>query len=342
MLDVTLTLRVLTPLFMAGADQTAAEIRAPSFRGLMRYWQRALVGGLVGTDMKGLEKVIEAEKAVFGMTEIASSVSIRISAISHAPQEFMEPISVRVGGRWQSTGKGYLLWSMTRSGRADRNNLKPARWYFPPGTTFKVTLSTRGKDDTRLKQALAALWLLTQLGSIGSRSRHCAGSIVIQEVDTNPTSLPFNFCTNIRELQEQLQTGITVARGLYNHKLDKQSTREAHFDVLARGNCRIWILQDNQPWRSAEEAMRILGERLQNFRSHVNIRQRQIFGLPLRGVSSERRASPLLLRVTKLQREQYVGIAVLFKTTSKNVFFNDYKIIEDWINEFHGKQEVML
>ena len=47
MQEVTFTLQTITPLFLAGADQTKAELRAPSFRGLMRYWQRALVGGMV-------------------------------------------------------------------------------------------------------------------------------------------------------------------------------------------------------------------------------------------------------------------------------------------------------
>src|SRR5712691_4243202 len=147
MLHITFTLRILTPLFLAGADQTKAELRAPSFRGLMRYWQRALVGGMGGTDRRGLEEVAKAETAVFGATDTGSAVSIRVPAGSSEPREFTEQISVRVAGKWQATGKGYLLWSMARSGRADKGNLKPARWYFPPGTSFQVTLSARGGND---------------------------------------------------------------------------------------------------------------------------------------------------------------------------------------------------
>src|SRR6266705_4452584 len=134
MQEVTFTLQTITPLFLAGADQTKAELRAPSFRGQMRYWYRALVGGLIGTDQKALGKVIEAETAVFGATDRGSAVSIKVSGVSSEPKEFTEQISVRVGGKWQATGKGYLLWSMARSGRADKGNLKPARWYFSPGT----------------------------------------------------------------------------------------------------------------------------------------------------------------------------------------------------------------
>ncbi len=68
MQEVTFTLQTITPLFLAGADQTKAELRAPSFRGVLRYWLRALVGGLVGADDTGLRQVIEVEADVFGTT----------------------------------------------------------------------------------------------------------------------------------------------------------------------------------------------------------------------------------------------------------------------------------
>jgi CRISPR-associated protein Cmr1 len=341
MQEVKFTLRTLTPLFLAGADQTKAELRAPTFRGLMRYWQRALVGGLVGTTSKGLEKVMEVETAVFGATDTGSTVSVKVSEASNAPREFTEQISVRVGGRWQATGKGYLLWSMAKSGREDRGNLKPARWFFPPGTQFQVTLSARGQDNTKLKQAIAAFWLLTQLGAAGSRSRRCAGSLAVQSVEGGIEDFPFTMPENAQALKQQIEQGIRNARSLYN--IAQQSIRDAQFDVLARGACRIWILQDEQPWPSAEVAMEKLGERLQDYRSDIPIKQRRIFGLPLPPIIfNKRRASPLLLRLVELQENRYVGIAVLFKTAGSDVFMQDYKLIEDWTNEFRGKQEVTL
>lgn len=341
MQEVKFTLRTLTPLFLAGADQTKAELRAPTFRGLMRYWQRALVGGLVGTTSRGLEKVMEAETAVFGATDTGSAVAVKVSKASNAPREFTEQISVRVGGRWQATGKGYLLWSMAKSGREDRGNLKPARWFFPPGTEFQVTLSTRGQDNIKLRQAIAAFWLLTQLGAVGSRSRRCAGSLAVQSIEGNIADFPFSVPENAQALKQQLEQGIRKARLLYN--VEQQSIREAQFDVLAHGACRIWILQDEQPWGSAEIAMQRLGERLQEYRGHIAIRQRRIFGLPLPPIIfNKRRASPLLLRVVELQGNRYVGVAVLFKTAGNDVFMQDYKLIEDWANEFRGRQEVML
>ena len=352
MQEVTFTLRVLTPLFLTGTDQTTAELRAPSFRGLMRYWQRALVGGLVGASPQSLERMKKVETALFGATDTGSAVAIKVSAASDKPREFTEQTSVRVGGNWQATGKGYLLWSMAKSGRADRGNLKPARWYFPPGTSFQVTLSTRGTDRTKLDQAIATFWLLTQFGGLGSRSRRCAGSLAVQTVQGhNTTTLPFQEAENAQALKLKLEQGIREAKSITRqaletiekHSLPQISIKQTEFDILAPGTCRIWILQDEQAWSSAERAMTRLGEDLQSYRSHIAIGQRKIFGLPLPPIIfNQRRSSPLLLRVVELQEKRYVGIAVLFKTTSCDVAQGDYTVIENWINNFRGKLEVTL
>ena len=345
MQEVTFTLQTITPLFLAGADQTKAEIRAPSFRGLMRYWQRALVGGLVGTGQDGLKQVMQAETEIFGSTDTGSAVRIKVSGVTNGkePLPYQAPRGIPLAnGKFKATGNGYLLWSMARSGREDRGNLKPARWYFPPGTDFQVTLSSRSGDGAKLSKAVAAFWLLTQLGGIGSRSRRCAGSLTVQSIENNTADLPFTAPADALALKQQIELGLSTARTLYT--LGRQTIREeAQFDVLAPQTCRIWILQDEQPWRNAETAMQKLGEKLQEYRSHISIGPRKIFGLPLPPIIfNKRRASPLLLRVTKLQGEHYVGVAVLFKTAGSDVNMKDYKLIEDWVNQFRGKQEVTL
>ncbi len=339
--DVTFNVRALTPVFIAGADQSRAELRAPSFRGLMRYWQRALVGGLTGTDAAGLQKVRQAETDLFGATDTGSAVTIRVAEASAEAREFTERVSVRVGNTWQATGKGYLLWTMVRSGRPEKGNVKPARWFYPPGTTFQVTLSTHGGETAKLKQAIAAFWLLTSLGAIGSRSRRAAGSLAVQAEKSDSTDFPFQTPVSAAALKQQLEQGIALARSLYVR--EQRPIKESLFDILAPGACRIWILQDEQPWPNVEIAMQKLGERLQEYRSRIPIGRRKIFGLPLMPIiRDKRRASPLLLRVAELQGNRYVGIAVLFKTTGGDVHLEDYNVIEKWINEFRGKLEVTL
>jgi CRISPR-associated protein Cmr1 len=335
MQEVTFTLQTITPLFMAGTDQAAAELRAPSFRGLMRYWLRALVGGMAGT----LEEVKKAESTVFGSTDIGSGVTVRVSEGTKKPLEYHKE-----GTRFNISGKDYLLWSM------EQFRDKPRRLYFPQGTEFQVTLSTRSKDDTYLKQAIASFWLLTHLGSVGSRSRRAAGSVLVQRVQGNTTNFRFEKARNVEDLQTMLKQGIELARQAYNIK--QQPVSDAKFDILSPNTCSIHILYDaHQPWLTPDAAMKAIGESLQDYRRKITpLWRRKIFGLPLRDVSNARRASPLLLRLAEIQGDQvkrYVGIAVLFKTTGKDptgrfVSTKDYDLIEQWFNTFSGKLEVTL
>lgn len=80
---LTVTLEAVTPLFWGGADPRGApELRAPSFRGAMRYWLRAALGGVCGDDEARLAVMREAEARVFGSTDEqcggASSIILRV------------------------------------------------------------------------------------------------------------------------------------------------------------------------------------------------------------------------------------------------------------------------
>jgi CRISPR-associated protein Cmr1 len=383
MQEVTFTLQTITPLFLAGNDQQEieipfkyrrenpysqevkfaweykAELRPPSFRGSMRYWQRAIVGGIVGTDDDGLAYVIKAEQDIFGATDRGSAVSIRISDVSRPPQKFTENTGIMVDGEYQATGKGYLFWSMSRSGKGIK--YKPHRWYFPPDTTFKITLASHDQDPTKFNQAIASFWLLTSLGGVGSRSRRCAGSLMakpLQPLTGDISNLPFKEPTNINELKVHLQNGIQIVRSLYP-SLPQRPPREATFDVLSASTCKIWILSSNEkdrPWSSYEEAMTNIGEKLQAYRKTIKPPERRaVFGLPLiirdlvdrrlkRELEGHRQASPLLLRITKLQNE-YVCVAVLFKTQVQDIPLippQNYSLIEKWMSMFSRKDVVDL
>jgi len=336
MKQITFILRTLTPLFLTGADQTSAELRAPTFRGLMRYWYRALIGGVVGASKESLPLVMQAETAIFGATDTGSAISIRVSDVSKDPQRFRKESYARDN----VSGKDYLLWSMAASGKGDR--YKPDRLLFPKDTTFRVTLSSKGDDNTKLQQGIAAFWLLTHLGGIGSRSRRCAGSVTVDGIDgEDKTGLFFTPPENIEDLQHQICEGIKIAQKLVRESLANNALTSAiqtTFDALTEKTCSIWILH-NDNWRTPDTAMRAIGSNLQIYRSGLPLPSRTVFGLPLMGVDNRpRHASPLLLRIVELQKDKYACLAVLFKTGPKR----DYTLIEKWANGFPGRTKVML
>ena len=68
MQTITFECEVITPMFMAGADGTTPELRAPSIKGALRFWWRAMNGHLT------LEAMRKAEGEIFGDTTQRSSI----------------------------------------------------------------------------------------------------------------------------------------------------------------------------------------------------------------------------------------------------------------------------
>ncbi|MBA2677923.1 MAG: type III-B CRISPR module RAMP protein Cmr1 [Ktedonobacteraceae bacterium] len=353
MQEVTFDLQTITPLFMAGADQATAELRAPSFRGEMRYWQRALVGSVVGTTGEGIKQVADCEKDIFGATDKSSLIQARIHA---RPQTTRLEREGRT--RATATGRDYLLWSALQGQR-------PA---IPPQTTFQITLTSRHPDKElelpALEKGVGAFWLLTHLGGVGTRSRRCAGSLSITRTKGETFGFPFHIPTSAEELQKQLSEGISRSKSLYESR-EVTVRQKPSFDILRSDACLIWILLNNgKPWQDANQAMRDIGSKLRQYREEMPMNERKIFGIPVMVMTNSRShpytiqgagkhykrvASPIHLRLSKLQignQKQYVGVATLFKTKWDDMSEKDYEqyaLIEKWIQqEFAAAPRVIL
>jgi CRISPR-associated protein Cmr1 len=70
--SITFTCETITPMFLAGADGQTPELRAPSIKGALRFWWRAMNGDL------GLGELKEREDEIFGGTGNRSSFTIQI------------------------------------------------------------------------------------------------------------------------------------------------------------------------------------------------------------------------------------------------------------------------
>jgi CRISPR-associated protein Cmr1 len=422
---VTFEVETITPMFLAGNDQKkvkvpgrhqkfnstppsntddyswqkVVELRASSIRGLMRYWQRAIVGSLATTNTERMRLIKQAEKEIFGTTEHGSAIQIRIERLNIHIHDFTEEISKLnpQSRQYEATDKGYLLFSLVEAGNKKANDTieeinqeyryntrnkqekrqgeeisayQPPRQYIAEGSTFRVIFSVHSSvQDGKelLRKATAAFWLLANFGGLGSRSRRCAGSIRVTKVENNFTNLSFDAPQNTEQLQEQLKEGIEYIRRLWAEELLKifsasrpTPVEVASFDILDTvsdpKSCHIWILPDNEmAWSSAEDAMKDIGGSLKAYRPTLNPEERAIFGLPiivqrgrnqpydkefedlLKSLKKARMASPLLLRVSWLQSNQYIGIAVLFKTKGKYVSdMDDYQFINDFIKEYYS------
>ena len=327
-MGVEIPLEALTPIFAGGAEpRGSAELRAAPFRGLLRFWWRALVAGVTGD--QNLEAVRQAESTVFGSTELASPVVIRVKG-SPDSQKFPSP----------GPGVSYLLWSVVRTNRQ----------CLPAGTRFSLTVDLRAgvRNSDPINRTLLSLWLLVHLGGVGARSRRGGGS-----VQALPGTGPLHDVPKLdvsgrspEELQAHLAAGLTQCREAVRAVASEGSVSATpSFDVVHPSCCRVAVV--DRAWPTSDQALDAIGQSLMHFRDHrqpdyskvkavvagatrtLTTVERAAFGLPivfyyrslrgqkdiLEGRDNDRRASPLLIRVTRLANSQFTVVLTVFKAS---------------------------
>ncbi len=213
-MKTTFKLKVLTPMFMGGADpEGEPELRPASIRGAMRFWFRAIAGAVTNKP----EDVYRLESEVFGNTERKSKVVVRVKVLSKkliqkgslvpfvfaANSKTIENILKGNNERWKRNLKIMLnkygqpifeskiekahqlnfLAYLANMGLAKYESsegeftwIRPA---FDIDTIFKIEIHSN--DEEILKITENTFILTVNLGGFGARWRHGFGSCLIVE-----------------------------------------------------------------------------------------------------------------------------------------------------------------
>jgi CRISPR-associated protein Cmr1 len=332
-----LEVQAVTPLIIGGAS-FAPELRPPSFRGGMRLWLRALIGGLLGDDLDSIRTV---ERATFGYAGHASPIAVRAQG---APRSGPLPVDPDA-----HPGVQYMLWSAYRLRREA----------LLPGESFRIRLQTRpipppaagqwslGSDEA-LTMALISFWLLARLGGVGARIRRGAGGV---QMFTHPPDWPSELPSPVVEattpanLVNELADELSEVRRFINWTPASPVSSPSTFNLLHPQTCELYVL--DRSFSTWWEALDVVGAAFKAFRlrqpdDYQGIKailtrgrvilptvKRAVFGLPLsfffsslykqlveRGLpeqeartqasatvlprGGDRRASPLFFRVLSL------------------------------------------
>ncbi|HWP91853.1 MAG TPA: type III-B CRISPR module RAMP protein Cmr1 [Thermodesulfobacteriota bacterium] len=365
---VSFELEVVTPLFLGGADGKTAELRPPSIRGAMRFWFRAMMGGIVGGNVDALKKL---ESNVFGSTDKASCFNLSLRGLNISKGVFSKDSYT---GRIRKPGLLYLGFSLD----ARRGGERIQREYIKGGSRFILEIKPQGDaDSTKFKAAFGALWLLINFGSLGSRSRRGFGCLSILN-DLSIEGLPsFKLNANTpSDLVIYLKNGIAQIKALYQTFYNKSGMgvkSSPSFPMLSSTWSKIFVL--NKTSNNWEEILDQIGSKLQEFRNHKepdytivkdilqgkseikNTVKRASFGLPLpfffrslgnrttlvKGTESERRASPLYIKVIRLANGSFTILITFFKneflSSSERLFIQgvklplpDYSLIDEFVS----------
>lgn len=151
MQSVKFKCQIITPMFMAGADRRTPELRPSEFKGMMRWWWRAIKAE------DNIDRLKKEEADIFGGTgKVEGRSKVKIKMISD---------KLKSGEYWPLPHK--------------KNFKNPC---YLPNSEFQIELKIY---DSKYLEKIECLFILTTiLGGFGKRSRRGFGSIEIIEPQT--------------------------------------------------------------------------------------------------------------------------------------------------------------
>jgi len=309
MYSVEFVLKIVTPLYMFGANQQFPELRTSEFKGMIRFWWRALKCS------NNIPILKDEEEKIFGGTSEKSGKS-EVGVIikeAQAKSNIGENLQRDNNFNWyfnkqerilkgRNRGIGYLLYSVIN------------KKYFKPSGTFKLILYSK-KDENALKNAVAAFWCAINLGNFGSRARRGAGSISVVNIKGETYGLEFiPTGRNSEELAQWLILNVNKAAKIIN-PVDHNCT---YSNIISSS-----FILSKQSFSKWSDALSDIGAIYMDFRKDVrsNI-QSGIFGLPIvhsnkskvigeffdkqnQQKEIERRTSPLLFKILECDGKYY-------------------------------------
>jgi CRISPR-associated protein Cmr1 len=185
MMQLTAHFRVVTPLFLGGAENTAeAELRPASIKGALRFWWRALQWGRGVTTVAELKR---EEDRLFGSSEGGQARFLLSIEYQQRPTEINNGKILSKTGAGPTTGSrnaivgegarylGYgLMGAFGQSGGVLSRPCIAAPFEFTVRLSFK-----RGTEKTEIAEIADALKLLGLCGGLGSRNRRGWGSVTL-------------------------------------------------------------------------------------------------------------------------------------------------------------------
>lgn len=264
----------------------------------------------------------KAETEIFG----SGGENARRSSVTISVGEKCPPIVVHnnIGiDQQQWPGIGYLLYSVLYMQERD---------CFEAGSEFILSISSYNPE--KLKQVVNAFVCLVLFGGIGSRSRRGAGSIFLKEIDGNVKD-QIKDITKILDMSEIENPKQFVAHLKNTIKLlVKLSPAEGSYSAL--NGSSLYVMEPKTDWLRALE---YIGLRFKKIRGNIkhDVGGTPNFGIPVQhskksakpklmiiaGTASEesadnwrvhklseRRASPLVIKVIKTKNNLYFPVAL--------------------------------
>ena len=179
--EIDAVYRIVTPLFCAGANpEGPPELRLPSFKGVLRYWWRALAWAEYAGD---LHVIRQQEDLLFGSAGGGQSrVSMRLTQDSNPPAASRGEVLTVSQTNQNVVGDGarYLGYGVMKAFGINGGQLTRACLRAP--LDFTVRMRARDLNERESAMLANALIALGTLGGMGAKSRKGCGSLALRSL----------------------------------------------------------------------------------------------------------------------------------------------------------------
>ena len=315
--QIKATYQVVTPLFLGDGEQRFTGLRAPSIKGALRFWWRALnwepLRQQTGSDEKALHLLHGAESWLFGNAAGIYPASKKGSVIgqSRVLLTVRQPVDWEtfIEDGWPTQPKsrqnidgasymGFGLFEMRRKNGKITNTQRQALREgvtFGMDLTFKPDLSTGRQDywpevlGDPVENVRKALVWWGLIGGLGGRARRGFGSVALRTL----------------ECDGQVQEYTYDSPETYEHAVAETLRYFSRTDLppytALSGETKFALLTG-----TTDNPRQVLGEagkKYKLYRDTLARRDRVPFGLPLAKVNTnDRRAGPLFFHVHPVGR----------------------------------------
>ena len=268
--------KIVRPMFMFGTGNSKVELRAPSIKGALRFWWRALARGKFNelSEMKDEEaRTFGSSNQAVGQSKVLVSIRDERLKYSQNQQLFRNPPLAYVG-----------------YGLSANKNVE----YVETGT-FTVSGLLRSDKNLDEKLLFDAFKVMGLIGGIGGRSRRGWGSLTLQSLDKG-TGL-WTAPKTIKEYKKEID---------FLREYGKSFAYEPEYTSFS-SKTRIEIGMECD---SSEKAHSRLAKLYKDYMGQLRS-DKKYFGLP-RGKNSKRRASPVFFHVHELDMASFLPVISFF------------------------------
>ncbi len=176
---------VRTPMFIAGAETKQAELRAPSLKGALRFWWRAVNGHLTITELAIRETEIfggggeDARKSSFSLAIETTAIPSTKDLPSH--KEKTTHFNRRTQQKQEITFNILNYLAFGPAEYVDKQT-KITKEYFPETSKFRVIFSSFALEEKSVSLLTDLMYFVAWFGGLGSKSRNGYGRFEITSI----------------------------------------------------------------------------------------------------------------------------------------------------------------